>query len=279
MRVQILFPLYGTLDYTLARRGKTEDRGRFMAGDTTPRKMLRILDLIEDADTPVTTEVMLEKLAFTRSTLYRYLKILTESGLIASMPEAGFTLGPRIVELDYRMRQSDPLIGASRPVMAELAQSERGVALLCRRYKDRVLCIHQERADLAFRSHYTRGLARPLYRGAASRIILAYLNNATINRLQATYPAEFAEVGLGDNAAQARATLRRIRQRGWDITHAQLTPGVTGIAAPLFDMRGEILGSLSLTIGTMELAESDRQRLIDRVGFCSAIIRTAIGQT
>ncbi|HTH96919.1 MAG TPA: HTH domain-containing protein, partial [Stellaceae bacterium] len=119
-----------------------------MAGDTTPRKMLRILDLIEDSETPVTTEVMLEKLAFTRSTLYRYLKILTESGLIASMPEAGFTLGPRIVELDYRMRQSDPLIGASRPVMAELAQSEQGVALLCRRYKDRVLCIHQERADL-----------------------------------------------------------------------------------------------------------------------------------
>jgi len=43
------------------------------------------------------------------------------------MHEAGFTLGPRIVELDYRMRQSDPLIGAARPVMTELARSERGV--------------------------------------------------------------------------------------------------------------------------------------------------------
>jgi DNA-binding IclR family transcriptional regulator len=249
-----------------------------MADDTSPLKMLRILDQIEASDIPVTTDAMLEKLGFTRSTLYRYLKILTGSGLITSMPDAGFTLGPRIVELDYRMRQSDPLISAARPVMAELARSERGVVLLCRRYKDRVLCIHQERSDLAFRSHYTRGLARPLYRGAASRIILAYLNSATINRLQAAFPKEFAQVELGTTPAEVRATLRGIRQRGWDVTQGQLTAGVTGIAAPILDPTGEILGSLSLTVATPNLSESDQQRLIEQIKFCSLIIRTALGQ-
>ena len=249
-----------------------------MAGESTPRKMLRILDLIEETAAPVTAEAMLERLDFTRSTLYRYLKILTDSGLIAAMPESGFTLGPRIAELDYRMRQTDTLINAARPVMAELAHSEKGVALLCRRYKDRVLCIHQERGSQAFRSHYTRGLARPLHRGAASRIILAYLNAATINRLQAAEPTEFAAVGLGESAAEVRATLRQIRKQGWDVTSAQLTPGVIGIAAPLFDLHGGILGSLSVTIVADLLAESDQQRLIDRVMFCAGIVRAAIGQ-
>ncbi len=249
-----------------------------MAGESTPRKMLRILDLIEEATAPVTAETLLETLDFTRSTLYRYLKILTDSGLIAAMPDAGFTLGPRIAELDYRMRQTDTLINASRPVMAELAQSEKGVALLCRRYKDRVLCIHQERGSQAFRSNYTRGLARPLHRGAASRIILAYLNAATINRLQAAEPKEFAAVGLGSTATEVRASLRQIRKQGWDITQAQLTAGVFGIAAPLFDLHGGILGSLSVTIVADALLETDQQRLIDRVLFCAGIVRTAIGQ-
>jgi DNA-binding IclR family transcriptional regulator len=249
-----------------------------MSGETTPRKMLRILDLLEEADGPISAEVMLDKLAFTRSTLYRHLKILTETGFIASIPEAGFTLGPRIAELDYRMRRSDPLIRAARPVMTELAQSERGAALLCRRYRNRVLCIHQERSDPTFRSHYERGLARPIFRGATSRIILAHLHTATINRLQAQYSEGFAAAGLGESAAKVRETLRRIRQQGWDITQGQVTPGVTGIAAPLFDLHGEVLGSLSLTVATPELGEADRQRLIERITFCAGIIRGAVGQ-
>jgi DNA-binding IclR family transcriptional regulator len=249
-----------------------------MTNETTSQKMLRILDLIEESHDPVTTEIMLEQLGFTRSTLYRYLKNLTESGLISSIPEAGFTFGPRITELDYQMRQRDPLIGASRPVMAELAKSERGVALLCRRYRDRVLCIHQEQGDISFRSNYERGLARTLFHGAASRIILAYLGSATINRLFARFAEDFSGAGFGKTAAEAREVLRQMRQRGWDITHAQVTQGVTGVAVPLFDLRGEILGSLSLTIKAQELVEPDRQRLIERVQFCSAIIRKAMCQ-
>jgi DNA-binding IclR family transcriptional regulator len=249
-----------------------------MAGDTTPRKMLRILDLIEDSAGPVSTDAMLEQLVFTRSTLYRYLKILTETGLITSLPDAGFTLGPRIAELDYKMRQRDPLLAASQSLMVELAQSEQGVALLCRRYRDRVLCIHQERGKVAFRSNYTRGLARPLFRGAASRIILAHLNAATVNRLQAEFSQQFADCGLGATQPEVRATLSRIRRAGWDITEAQVTPGVMGVAAPLLDLRGDILGSLSLTIPVRERGEGEIRRLVERVRFCAAVVRTAIAQ-
>lgn len=247
-----------------------------MSGDTTPERMLRILDLIATSDVPVTTEAITAAIGFTRSTLYRYLKVLTESELITSMPEAGFTLGPRIAELDYRMRRTDPLISASRAVMAELARSERGVVLLCRRYKDKVLCIHQERAEISLRSHYARGLARPLHRGAASRIILACLKSATIGRLYAALPEEFAEVGLGDSHAAVRTSLRQIRQQGWDITHGQLTPGVTGVAAPVFDPRGEVLGSFSITVPLPDPGEAAERGLIERVVFCTRIIQSTI---
>jgi DNA-binding IclR family transcriptional regulator len=249
-----------------------------MAGDTTPRKMLRILDLIEDSPEPVAAEAMLAELGFTRSTLYRYLKILAETGLVTSLPDAGFTLGPRIAELDYKMRQRDPLIAASQPLMIELAQSERGVALLCRRFKDRVLCIHQERGDVGFRSNYTRGLPRPLFRGAASRVILAHLSPAAVGRLYADAPDAFAGAGLGATPAEARLALRRIRAAGWDLTEAQVTPGVMGVAAPLLDRGGEVLGSLSLTLPARERSEAEHQRLGERVRFCAGVVRTTLGQ-
>ena len=249
-----------------------------MASESTSGKMLRVLDLIEDSIEPVTAERMLTELGYTRSVLYRHLKILTDSNLIASISDAGYTLGPRIVELDYKIRSRDPLLAAARPSMIELAERERGIALLCRRYKDVVLCIHQERGDPSFRSNFTRGLARPLFRGAASRIILAHMKPAAINRLLAEHQEAFVEGQLGANHAEALATLRRLRKQGWDLTAGQVTAGVVGIAAPLFDNRGDILGSLSLTLRNRERSEAEIGRLIERVRLCAAITTKTVSQ-
>lgn len=246
--------------------------------DTTSRKMLRIIDLIEDSETPVTADRMLTELGFSRSALYWQLKVLSESGFISSLSEAGFTLGPRIVELDYKIRERDPLLAAARPLMVELAQTERAVALLCRRYRDKVLCIHQERGEVTFRSNYRRGLARPLFRGAASRIILAHLKPATISRLFAEHPNEFRAAALGDEPAAVRAALRKLRRQGWDMTEGQVTAGVIGVAVPVFDSDGEVLGSLSLTLQAKDRSGAELKRIIERVSFCGAIIRNLINE-
>jgi DNA-binding IclR family transcriptional regulator len=64
-------------------------------------------------------------LGYLRSTLYRYLKILTDAAFIASLPNIGDTLGPRIIALAYKMRTRDPLPIADRLVMAELVRGRR----------------------------------------------------------------------------------------------------------------------------------------------------------
>jgi DNA-binding IclR family transcriptional regulator len=239
-------------------------------------KMFGLLDLFEDGRAEWTPEAMAERLDLTRSTLYRYLKALTDAGLLTSLPGAGYTLGPRVAELDYRMRLSDPLIVASRPVMAELVVDIPGIALLCRRYRDRVLCVHQERGAATFQTNYERGRARPLQRGAASRIILANMPASVLRRLHEAAPADFAAGGLGGTLAETRARLRDIRQRGFDVTAGDLTPGVTGVAAPVFDARGAVLGSLSVTLGESSVEPARIERVADRVVFCARVVTKMI---
>ena len=269
----------------LVRRVQTCHNGRMP--DTSPAeqhpaepssslaRMLRILDLVEDTNTAVPAEDLATRLGFTRSTTYRYLKILAEAGLVSSLPDLGYTLGPRIAELDWRMRTADPLIQAGRPVMAELARGEAGVVLLCRRYRDLVLCVHQERGSDLVHSFYERGRARPPVRGAASRVILAWLPPPQLARLHARHAADFAAAGLGDTLATARARLRAIRLAGWDATEGQVTPGVTGIAAPILDGSGGVLGSLNLTVPRIALSARERARIADRVVLCAGIIARA----
>lgn len=241
----------------------------------SPERMLAVLDLFDGPARELTMEAMASELGYTRSTLYRYLKSLTDAGLLTSLPGVGYTLGPRIAELDYAMRRGDPLIVAGRPMMAELVSEIPGVALLCRRYRDRVLCVHQESNSPGFVSTYERGRARPLLRGAASRIILANLPAATVKRILEAQRDELASAGLGPDPDAARLALRNMRIRGWDTTAGNVTPGVTGVAAPLFDQKGVVLGSLSITLGQPRLPPERVAEIAQRIVFCARILTRA----
>lgn len=237
--------------------------------------MLRILDVIEERG-GVSTDEMLEKLGFTRSTLYRYLKMLSSAGLVASLPNVGYTFGPRIAELDYEMRNRDPLIKAAKPVMTELVQEIPGIALLCRRYKSRVLCVLQVSGDVNFTSAYERGLARPITRGAASRIILAYLPGRTLAKIYERNPQAFVEGNLGSSLNEVKVALKAMRMRDWDATAGHAAPGVTGVAAAVLDNRGAVLGSLSLTVGKPRLSDEELNAVAARVQFCARIVSNAV---
>jgi DNA-binding IclR family transcriptional regulator len=240
--------------------GPGEDAAREAAPGSSLERTIGILDLFDGSAQRWTVDEMHVRLGYSRSTLYRYLKVLTDAGLLTSLPDLGYTLGPRIIELDHQIRTQDPLILASRPVMAALAAEVGGIALLCRRYHNKVLCVHQEIGTESFRSTYERGRARPLLKGAASRIILAYLPPQKIGQLFSAQPEAFAEAELGETIQEVRATLKAMRQRGWDATTGQVTLGVTGVAAPLFDKDQNILGSLSLT---MAEADARPERIAD----------------
>ncbi|WP_395448929.1 IclR family transcriptional regulator [Aminobacter sp. UC22_36] len=241
-------------------------------------KMLGLLDLFDGEESVVTVTIdeMHERLGYTRSTLYRYLKTLTDAGLLTSLPSVGYMLGPRIVELDYKIRTGDVLIRAARPVMEELAAQFRGIALLCRRYRFDVLCVHQESGTDAIHSGYERGRRRSLLHGAASLSILAYLPDHQLRKFHSTAASQFAEAGFGNTLKEAKVILREQRQRGWVSTTGDVTPGVTGIASPVFDGRSEILGSLSLTLPNGQVQARSLNDVAERVAFCAGVISKTI---
>lgn len=243
-------------------------------------RMFGILDLFDGEDNYValTFDEIHARAGYTRSTLYRYLKALCDAGLLSSLPGLGYVLGSRIIELDYKIRSGDPLIRAARPVMEELARRFSGIALLCRKYREQVLCIHQERGTDTLHSNYERGRVRPLLKGAASVAILAYLPSYQIGRLYAQKAEELAAGGYGASLAEVKATLKAHRQRGWVHTLGEVTPGVIGIAAPVFDVEQDVLGSLSLTLRDFQTTPQKLQLIADQVVLCARITSNAMGQ-
>ena len=68
----------------------------------------------------------MKELGYSRPTLYRYLKILKEAGFLMSTRNAAVTLGPKVVELDYLTRRSDPLVQSAQPHLKALGRRDPG---------------------------------------------------------------------------------------------------------------------------------------------------------
>jgi DNA-binding IclR family transcriptional regulator len=211
-------------------------------------RVLAVLEVFSEDRLEWTPEELMEELGYSRPTLYRYLKTLKEAGLLTSMPNAGFTLGPKVVEMDYLLRKSDLLILNGAEQLKELTKRYSCTALLVRWYGNRILCVDSRCSTENPISSYPRGRPMPLGRGAIARSIIAFLpRRHIIPRIEQTFD-DLRSVGLGNTVEEIHESLKRVRRKGYAVAYGEVTPGVVGIAAPVFDAGQSPIASLCVTI-------------------------------
>jgi DNA-binding IclR family transcriptional regulator len=214
-------------------------------------RLLAVLQLFTPDRPEWTVETAASEIGVSVSTAYRYFRSLCRIGLLDPYAGGAYVLGPAIIEFDRQIRIGDPLIKVAGPVMRKLvAQAgDVGVALLCRVYRNRVMCVHQEsegRSDHAV--GYERGRPMPMFRGASSKIIFAHLSSRSARWLVLKHHEEIAASGLGSDWEAIKVNLRRMRAAGICITRAEIDHDRVGIAAPVFDPSGKVLGSVGLAV-------------------------------
>ncbi len=217
----------------------------------TSDKLLSTLGLFTLAEPEWTVEDAARRLGLAVSTTYRYVRSLNDAGLIVTYAPGRYVLGPAIIALDRQARLLDPLIRTATPVMRRVVEDVPGpcVLLLCRLFRDSVMCVHQEPRDRPdWAVAYERGRPMPLHRGAASRPILANLPARFVRAYHRDHAADMAALNLGPDWDDVKRTLGAVRRAGLLVTHAELDPGVTGIGAPILGPDGTAIGSLALVL-------------------------------
>lgn len=224
-----------------------------MTGTGSAERILAILDVFTEDRLEWTTEELMARLGYSRPTLYRYLKALREAGFLTSLPGAGFTLGPRVVELDYLLRKSDPLVSSGQQHLDALVAAYPCSALLVRWYGTKLLCVASECSTPNPLSSYARGRAMPLARGAISRAIMAWLPRRQLDPLILANLDEMNELGLGSTLDEVLDAMRLVRRAGVAVAHGEVTPGVIGTAAPVFDAGQSPIAAVTVTIAGREV--------------------------
>ncbi len=232
--------------------------------DGSAVRVLSILELFTAEQHEWTVEVAAQRIGVSATTAYRYFRYLRNAGLISPAPGGRYTLGPAIIQLDRQLQIRDRMLNAARGVMNDLIDhaAQGATILLCRLFHNKVMCVHQVigRGPQEPVS-YERGRLMPLYRGATSKIILAHVAPRKLKVLFSQNMEEIASAGLGKDWAEFRTSLATLRRAGVAISKSEVDSGRFGIAAPIFDVNGSILGSLSLAL-SMERSD---ERVIGRL--------------
>jgi DNA-binding IclR family transcriptional regulator len=223
-------------------------------------RVLAILDLFNEARPTWHSDEIIAALNYSRPTAYRYIKDLTAAGYLQRTAAGRYALGARIIELDYLVRNSDPVLIAAMPAMDDLARQTGLDAVLTAMFRDRVIDIHRVRSDTALHLAYGRGRPRPLFRGAAPKMILAHLSRAQAVKLYKAHAPEIAGLGLGAAWPQFRDQLSAWRKDGVYVSLGEVEAGVCAIAAPILNPLREVVAALAL-VGAPDRFDQD---LLDR---------------
>lgn len=240
------------------------------------RRMLDVLDLFRPQQPVITVEMICSQLGYTPASAYRYVRELGAVGLLARMP-GGYALGPRVIALDRQMTEYDPLLLGSRDVAEGLVAQTALDVLVSELYGDTVINIFQKPGSDAQPLSFGRGQPMALFRSATSRAILAHLLPRQLRRLYDAHEGTPELLRLGASWKEFARSMLQVRKQGYCISVGELDPDKTGIAAPIFDEKGRVLGSISLVGASGRFQAFTEEFLIRQVVDAAQRITLRIG--
>jgi DNA-binding IclR family transcriptional regulator len=231
-------------------------------------KMLGILDLFEESTPAWTADDICERLGFSTSTGYRYIRELCDAGLLNRLTGGFYVLGTRIVELEYVMRTSDPIAKVGRPILEALSAATGCDVLLSSIQGFHVVNVLHERGVEHLNVSYIRGRQHPLFRGAVAKAILPFLPRSQLVKLYEGNQEAIARSGMGGTWLEFWRALQLIKRAGYSESHGELDPNLSGLGVPVLTNEG-VVGSITVVYS------SARGRLLNVNGLVEELKATA----
>ncbi len=241
-----------------------------ISGDGTVGKALEILDLVAATGKPVRFTELLEGNRHPKATLYRFLRTLTNQGMLAyDSDRQTYTLGIRLVRLAHEAWKQSSLAPIARPHIDALAARVGETVHLAQLDSGQVIFVDKRKSSDMFETLAQAGMVAPAYCTGVGKAILAFMTperRQTALQQQAFMrytPATHANVDT------LTAELGEIRRDGVAYDREEHERGIISIAAPILTDDGRVIGALSIATST------SRHSLEELGSFRPALLHTA----
>ena len=236
----------------------TLDKRDWIAG---LEKGLSMIECFDDANPRLTASQAGLRCGLSRTAARRYLLTLQHLGYVAGDGKL-FWLTPRVLRLGQSYLESARLPRIVQPFLQRVTAGTQESAYVSVMDGDDIIYLARNGPNRAMNTGYVLGARVQAQVTAAGMLMLSlrtpeWLENWLATRdLKAYTPFTIA------NKDRMRIELARVRSQGWALSEQQLELNHRGIAVPLRDRHGDVVGALSVT---MPMGHESSEDVVARV--------------
>jgi DNA-binding IclR family transcriptional regulator len=227
------------------------------------QRVARLLRRIAEGDAVTNMARTARELGINRTTLLRLLHALEAERFIEPRSEGnGWRIGIGLITLTAQAFFSDDLVQTAVPVLTHLAESLTLSAHLGVLYGRDVVYLVRRVPNHAFASNIKVGSRLPAHAANMGRIILAYLPAERVERLYAAADLRPVTPQTAVTPLQFRAQLDTDRIKGLAWSDGNYEPGISSVAAAIFDATNTPVAALNVTGQTAQFEGDERRARI-----------------
>lgn len=206
-----------------------------------------IIEAFDDAHPRMTASEAGQRTGMTRTAARRYLLTLQHMGYVATDGKL-FWLTPRVLRLGQSYLESARLPRIVQPFLQRVAAGTHETAYLAVLDGDEVVYIARNGPNRSMNTGYVLGARVAAQVTASGMLMLALRPEEETRRWLATRELQVFTSHTIASKQQLARELARIRAQGWALSEQQLDLNSRGIAVPLRDRHGELVGALNITM-------------------------------
>jgi len=216
-------------------------------------KGLTLLTYICERDTPPRYSDLLRETSLPKATLHRMLNALVKHKFIVLQADQTYWIGIRSLEIAQRAWEKMDVRSAAAEQLEILAAITDETVHLAVLDETEVVYIDKVESNQRIRMYSAIGKRGPLHCTGVGKAMAAFLKPDRMARLinQLSFQG-FTESTL-TQPAQFLKHLEEIRQAGYAKDLEEHEVGIRCVAAPIFDYRGDVIASVSVTAPTIRL--------------------------
>ena len=239
-------------------------------------KSLDLLNLFVE-NPKLSLNEMVQLSGIPKTSVHRMIGSLEDMGFLQKDAENKYSLGLLFLQFGQLVSERLDLRQVALPVMQVLRDDVEEAVNLIMKDGNETIYIEKLETTHPVRLYTKIGRRAPLYAGACSRIILAFLPEQ--EREHYLKEIELKPIGLGTitDKQKLRLVLEDSRAKGYSISYSELENHTASLAAPIFNHTGHIVGGLSIAGPDNRFQEDRLPELVEKVKQAAQEISRKLG--
>jgi IclR family transcriptional regulator, KDG regulon repressor len=172
-----------------------------------------------------------------------------------------YRLGPKLLVLTGLYLSNLDFVRVGRPVLRQLVADINEDAELAIMKDEEILFLYKEECSQPLKFSIAIGERAPIYATSAGKAILAFLPGDEVSKYLSSVKLDPITYSTITDVEALRSELEDIRSQGLAYGREEFHQGISAIAAPVFNLYGDVVGSAVVTLPSIRFNTEQKQSI------------------